>query len=76
MRYVNCSRHWSEQNLIAYQYRGKLYYRCYSIISNLTDIHTRSRARSYKLQTHTRSHANTRRHAAHAHTHVVRINGI
>ncbi|CAH2064664.1 unnamed protein product, partial [Iphiclides podalirius] len=27
MRYVNCSRHWSEQNLLAYQYKGQLYYR-------------------------------------------------
>ncbi|KAG6461217.1 hypothetical protein O3G_MSEX012493 [Manduca sexta] len=28
MRYVNCARHWSEQNLVAYQYKGQLYYRC------------------------------------------------
>ncbi|XP_063544896.1 histone-lysine N-methyltransferase PRDM7-like [Cydia strobilella] len=27
MRYVNCSRHFSEQNLVAFQYRGQLYYR-------------------------------------------------
>uniref|UniRef100_A0A2A4JN76 SET domain-containing protein n=1 Tax=Heliothis virescens TaxID=7102 RepID=A0A2A4JN76_HELVI len=27
MRYVNCARHWKEQNLLAYQFKGQLYYR-------------------------------------------------
>ena len=27
MRYVNCARNEAEQNLIAYQYRGQIYYR-------------------------------------------------
>lgn len=27
MRYVNCARHEEEQNLMAYQYKGEIYYR-------------------------------------------------
>lgn len=27
MRFVNCARHESEQNLMAFQYKGELYYR-------------------------------------------------
>ncbi|KAK9871144.1 hypothetical protein WA026_011426 [Henosepilachna vigintioctopunctata] len=27
MRYVNCARHFKEQNLMAFQYKGELYYR-------------------------------------------------
>ncbi|CAH0549351.1 unnamed protein product [Brassicogethes aeneus] len=29
LRYVNCARHVNEQNIIAFQYRGKLYYRTF-----------------------------------------------
>ena len=32
MRYVNCSRVEEEQNLIAYQYRGEIFYRAYKDI--------------------------------------------
>ena len=32
MRFVNCSRVEEEQNLIAYQYRGEIYYRAYKDI--------------------------------------------
>ena len=32
MRYANCSRTEDEQNLIAYQYRGEIYYRAYKDI--------------------------------------------
>ena len=32
MRYVNCARNESEQNLIAYQYRGHIYYRSFKSI--------------------------------------------
>ncbi|XP_069364417.1 histone-lysine N-methyltransferase PRDM9-like [Maniola hyperantus] len=38
MRYVNCSRHWCEQNLVAYQYRGELYYRTIKIIPRFTEL--------------------------------------
>ncbi|CAB3242589.1 unnamed protein product [Arctia plantaginis] len=38
MRYVNCSRHWSEQNLVAYQYQGQLYYRTIKIIPRFTEL--------------------------------------
>ncbi|XP_028173708.1 probable histone-lysine N-methyltransferase PRDM7 [Ostrinia furnacalis] len=38
MRYVNCSRHWLEQNLIAYQYQGQLYYRTIKIIPRFTEL--------------------------------------
>jgi hypothetical protein len=32
MRFVNCSRTEDEQNLIAYQYRGEIFYRAYKDI--------------------------------------------
>ena len=32
MRYVNCSRVEEEQNLVAYQYRGEIFYRAYKDI--------------------------------------------
>ena len=32
MRYVNCSRTEDEQNLVAYQYRGEIFYRAYKDI--------------------------------------------
>ena len=32
MRYVNCSRIEEEQNLVAYQYRGEIFYRAYKDI--------------------------------------------
>ncbi|XP_052080008.1 zinc finger protein 665-like [Mytilus californianus] len=32
MRYVNCARNEDEQNLIAYQYKGDIYYRCFKDI--------------------------------------------
>ncbi|XP_045782893.1 histone-lysine N-methyltransferase PRDM9-like [Maniola jurtina] len=38
MRYVNCSRHWCEQNLLAYQYRGELYYRTIKAIPRFTEL--------------------------------------
>ncbi|KAL4718734.1 hypothetical protein ACJJTC_009372 [Scirpophaga incertulas] len=38
MRYVNCSRHWEEQNLIAYQYQGQIYYRTIKIIPKFTEL--------------------------------------
>ncbi|XP_049884149.1 zinc finger protein 883-like [Pectinophora gossypiella] len=38
MRYVNCSRHWLEQNLVAFQYRGQLYYRTIKIIPRYTEL--------------------------------------
>ncbi|XP_072946678.1 histone-lysine N-methyltransferase PRDM7-like [Epargyreus clarus] len=38
MRYVNCSRHWSEQNLIAYQYQGQIYYRTIKTIPKFTEL--------------------------------------
>ncbi|XP_041981648.1 histone-lysine N-methyltransferase set-17-like [Aricia agestis] len=38
MRYVNCSRHWFEQNLVAYQYRGQIYYRTIKIIPRFTEL--------------------------------------
>ena len=33
MRYVNCARNEAEQNLVAYQYRGEIYYRTLSPIN-------------------------------------------
>lgn len=33
MRFVNCPRSEDEQNLVAFQYRGKIYYRTYKAIS-------------------------------------------
>ncbi|XP_053622482.1 histone-lysine N-methyltransferase PRDM9-like [Plodia interpunctella] len=38
MRYVNCARNWSEQNLVAYQYRGQIYYRTIKIIPRFTEL--------------------------------------
>ncbi|KAJ8706539.1 hypothetical protein PYW07_012617 [Mythimna separata] len=38
MRYVNCARNWREQNLIAYQYQGQLYYRTIKIIPRFTEL--------------------------------------
>ncbi|XP_045509183.1 histone-lysine N-methyltransferase PRDM7-like isoform X4 [Colias croceus] len=38
MRYVNCSRYWYEQNLVAYQYQGQLYYRTTKIIPRFTEL--------------------------------------
>ncbi|XP_059047340.1 uncharacterized protein LOC131842789 [Achroia grisella] len=38
MRYVNCARHWREQNLVAYQYRGRIYYRTVKIIPRFTEL--------------------------------------
>ena len=32
MRYVNCSRCEDEQNLVAYQFRGEIYYRTYKSV--------------------------------------------
>ena len=32
LRYVNCARHEDEQNLVAYQYKGRIYYRSYKVI--------------------------------------------
>ncbi|XP_054282047.1 DNA ligase 1-like [Macrosteles quadrilineatus] len=32
MRFVNCARHESEQNLMAFQYKGKMYYRTVKLI--------------------------------------------
>lgn len=33
MRFVNCSRYEDEQNLVAFQYRGEMYYRTYKAVS-------------------------------------------
>ena len=33
MRFVNCSRSEDEQNLVSFQFRGKIYYRTYKPIS-------------------------------------------
>ncbi|CAH0602434.1 unnamed protein product [Chrysodeixis includens] len=38
MRYVNCARHWCEQNLLAYQYQGELYYRTIKTIPRFTEL--------------------------------------
>ena len=38
MRYVNCARNESEQNLIAYQYRGQIYYRSFKPIQPGTEL--------------------------------------
>ncbi|CAG4969443.1 unnamed protein product [Colias eurytheme] len=38
MRYVNCSRYSYEQNLVAYQYQGQLYYRTTKIIPRFTEL--------------------------------------
>ena len=33
MRFVNCSRSEDEQNLVAYQFRGEIFYRTYKPVS-------------------------------------------
>lgn len=38
MRYVNCARHISEQNLAAFQYRGQIYYRTLHEIKPNTEL--------------------------------------
>ncbi|XP_063530703.1 histone-lysine N-methyltransferase PRDM7-like, partial [Cydia strobilella] len=38
MRYVNCSRRYSEQNLVAFQYQGELYYRTIRIVPRFTEL--------------------------------------
>ncbi|CAK1553221.1 unnamed protein product [Leptosia nina] len=38
MRYVNCSRHRSEQNLVAFQYQGQMYYRTIKLIPPHTEL--------------------------------------
>lgn len=38
MRYVNCSRNKSEQNLIAYQYNNQIYYRTFAPIKRGTEL--------------------------------------
>ena len=38
MRFVNCARHVQEQNLMAYQYRGQIYYRTTCEIAPLTEL--------------------------------------
>ncbi|XP_062526882.1 histone-lysine N-methyltransferase PRDM7-like isoform X3 [Bombyx mori] len=38
MRYVNCARRWTEQNLVAFQYQGQLYYRTIKIIPRFTEL--------------------------------------
>ncbi|XP_026748044.1 PR domain zinc finger protein 1-like [Trichoplusia ni] len=38
LRYVNCARHWREQNLLAYQYQGELYYRTIKTIPRFTEL--------------------------------------
>ena len=38
MRFVNCSRCESEQNLVAYQYHGEIYYRAYKRIEPNTEL--------------------------------------
>lgn len=38
MRYVNCARSESEQNLVAFQHRGQIYYRSFKDISPGTEL--------------------------------------
>ena len=38
MRFVNCSRVEDEQNLVAYQYRGEIFYRAYKDIQPGTEL--------------------------------------
>ncbi|KAI6661891.1 60 kDa SS-A/Ro ribonucleoprotein-like [Oopsacas minuta] len=33
MRYVNCARHEDEQNLVAFQFKGRIYYRTYKVVN-------------------------------------------
>ncbi|XP_043752376.1 probable histone-lysine N-methyltransferase PRDM7 [Cervus elaphus] len=32
MRYVNCARHYEEQNLVAFQYHGQIFYRTCQVV--------------------------------------------
>ena len=38
LRYVNCSRCENEQNLVAFQYRGEIYYRTYKDVKPGTEL--------------------------------------
>ncbi|XP_013162565.1 PREDICTED: histone-lysine N-methyltransferase PRDM9-like [Papilio xuthus] len=38
MRFINCSRNRNEQNLIAFQYKGQIYYRTIKIIPRNTEL--------------------------------------
>ena len=38
MRYVNCARNEVEQNLVAFQFRGKIYYRTFKEIQPGTEL--------------------------------------
>ena len=38
MRYVNCARHEDEQNVLAYQHKGEIYYRTFNKILENTEI--------------------------------------
>ncbi|XP_050664985.1 zinc finger protein 271-like [Leptidea sinapis] len=38
MRFINCSRHWSEHNLVAFQYKGELYYCTIRTIPRNTEL--------------------------------------
>lgn len=38
MRYVNCARSESEQNLVAFQHRGQIYYRSFKDIAPGTEL--------------------------------------
>ena len=38
MRYVNCARNEDERNLIAYQYKGEIYYRSFKEIPPETEL--------------------------------------
>jgi len=38
MRFVNCARHEQEQNLLAYQYQGSIYYRTFTTIPPHTEL--------------------------------------
>ena len=38
MRYVNCSRNEEEQNMIAYQFHGKIFYRVYKDVEAGTEF--------------------------------------
>ena len=38
MRFINCARHEEEQNLVAFQYHGSIYYRAYKAIEPGTEL--------------------------------------
>ena len=38
MRYVNCSRNEEEQNMVAYQFHGKIFYRVYKDVEAGTEF--------------------------------------